>query len=84
MTVRLTGFPIPWLSQRTSSAALGHCSVSSARPSNRACGSPAHGSPTSFTAGIRLAPPVPVGSGDDDDSVKADQAELVGRLEGND
>ena len=25
--------------------------------SNRACGSPAHGSPTPFTAGIRLSPP---------------------------
>ena len=28
-------------------------SVSSSRPANRACGSPAHGLPTSFTAGIR-------------------------------
>jgi len=36
--------------------------------SNRACGSPAHGSPTPFTAGIRPCPPVPEGSGVDDDS----------------
>jgi len=46
--------------------------------SNRACGSPAHGSPTSFTAGIRLSPPVPAGSGGNNDSVEIDQAELVG------
>ena len=39
------------------------CSVSSLRPSNRACGSPAHGSPTSFTAGIRCHPPGPEGPG---------------------
>ena len=31
------------------------CSVSSSRPSNRACGSPAHGLPTPFTAGIRFS-----------------------------
>lgn len=60
----------------------GH-SVSSARPSNRACGFPAHGSPTSFTAGIRSPPPVPPGPGGDDDPVEVDQAELVGRLEGD-
>jgi len=36
--------------------------------SNRACGSPAHGSPTPFTAGIRPSPPVPEGPGIDDDS----------------
>src|SRR5262245_15663743 len=47
--------------------------------SNRACGSPAHGSPTSFTAGIRSFPPGLVGPGCDNDSVKADQAVLVGR-----
>src|SRR5438067_12314371 len=57
--------------------------VSSARPSNRACGSPAHGSPTPFTAGIRRSPPDPVGSGCDNDPVEIDQAELVVRLEGN-
>ena len=59
-------------------AVTGKRPVSSARPSNRACGSPAHGSPTSFTAGIRSSPPGPVGPGGDDDSIKADQAELVG------
>src|SRR5437667_12241509 len=47
--------------------------------SNRACGSPAHGSPTPFTAGIRFLPPGLVGPGCDDDSVEADQAALVGR-----
>ncbi len=55
-------------------------SVSSRRPSNRACGSPAHGSPTSFTAGIRRCPgcpPVPEGSGGGDDSEQVDQAEVV-------
>jgi transposase len=31
-------------------------SVSSPSPSNRACGSPAHGSPTSFTGGVRPEP----------------------------
>jgi ABC-2 type transport system ATP-binding protein len=35
--------------------------VSSRPPSNRACGSPAHGSPTSVAGGIRLFPPGPVG-----------------------
>jgi hypothetical protein len=34
----------------------GGCSVSSPSPSNRACGSPAHGSPTSFTGGVRPEP----------------------------
>jgi len=34
-------------------------SVSSPRPSNRACGSPAHGSPTSFTGGVRTEPARP-------------------------
>ena len=29
------------------------CLVSSSRPSNRACGSPAHGLPTFFTEGIQ-------------------------------
>jgi hypothetical protein len=52
-------------------------SVSSSRPSNRACGSPAHGSPTSFTAGIRHYPPGPEGPGCDDGSVQGDQAELI-------
>jgi pimeloyl-ACP methyl ester carboxylesterase len=33
--------------------------VSSPRPSNRACGSPAHGSPTSFTGGVRPEPARP-------------------------
>src|SRR5688572_23290156 len=52
--------------------------VSSARPSNRACGSPAHGSPTSFTAGIRLLPPGPVRPGGDNGSIQVDQAQLIG------
>jgi hypothetical protein len=34
----------------------GGCSVSSPSPSNRACGSPAHGSPMSFTGGVRPEP----------------------------
>jgi len=34
-------------------------SVSSPRPSNRACGSPAHGSPTPFTGGVRPEPARP-------------------------
>src|SRR2546423_4651337 len=57
------------------------CSVSSSRPSNRACGSPAHGLPTSFTAGIRLVPPGLADPGLHDDSIEADQTELrrVGR-----
>ena len=46
--------------------------------SNRACGSPAHGSPTPFTGGIRLPPPVPEGPGSDDDSRQGDQPEPVG------
>src|SRR4051812_13822196 len=54
-------------------------SVSSSRPSNRACGSPAHGLPTSFTAGIPLVPPGLASPGLHDDSVKPDQTELVGR-----
>jgi hypothetical protein len=36
-----------------SAAMTGLCPVSSPRPSNRACGSPAHGLPTPFTAGIQ-------------------------------
>ena len=37
-------------------AVSAHCgSVSSPRPSNRACGSPAHGLPTFFTVGVRPA-----------------------------
>jgi acyltransferase len=37
-------------------------SVSSPRPSNRACGSPAHGSPMPFTGGVRFLPPGPGGA----------------------
>lgn len=38
-----------------------------AATSNRGCGSPAHGSPTFFTGGIRLSPsPRPIGAGRDD------------------
>jgi hypothetical protein len=39
--------------------------------SNRACGSPAHGLPTPFTAGIRFLPPGLVGPGCDHGSVRA-------------
>ena len=39
------------------STVAGIASVSSPRPSNRACGSPAHGLPTFFTGGIRLSRP---------------------------
>jgi hypothetical protein len=46
-----------------------------AATSIRACGSPAHGSPTFFTAGIRLAPPGPAGPGCDDSSSERDQAQ---------
>src|SRR4051794_33229672 len=52
-------------------------SVSSSRPSIRACGSPAHGLPTPFTASIRSLPPGLAGPGRDDDSVEVDQAVLV-------
>ena len=52
--------------------------VPPAATSIRACGSPAHGSPTSFTAGLRLGPPVPEGAGRDDGSVEVDQAHVVG------
>src|SRR5947199_10625520 len=51
--------------------------------SNRACGSPAHGSPTPFTAGIRFLPPGLVGPGRDNGSVEVDQAALVGRSVGD-
>src|SRR5262249_60059574 len=43
---------------------------------HRACGSPAHGSPTPFTGGIRLDPPVLEGIRGDD-SCQGDQPELV-------
>src|SRR4051794_26334792 len=52
---------------------------SSSRPSIRARGSPGHGLPTPFTAGIRSLPPRLALRGRDDDSIQADQAELVGR-----
>src|ERR1700752_5376264 len=51
--------------------------------SNRACGSPAHGSPTPFTAGIRSFPPGLVRPGRDDSSSQADQAALVRRPVGD-
>src|SRR5260370_14797554 len=47
--------------------------------SNRACGSPAPGSPTPFTGGMRFLPPGLVSPGRDDDSRHADQAIPVGR-----
>src|SRR5437764_7619709 len=50
----------------------------------RACGAPAHGLPTPFTAGIRRHPPGPEGPGCGNGSVKADQAELVIGREGDD
>ena len=39
---------------------------------------PAHGSPTSFTAGIRSVPPGPEGPGCGDGPIKVDQAEVSG------
>jgi hypothetical protein len=48
---------------RSSSCPWPGCSVSSSRPSIRACGSPAHGLPTPFTGGIRLVPPGLAGPG---------------------
>ena len=39
---------------------------------------PAHGSPTPFTAGIRLFPPGLARPGRDGDSIQADQAEIAG------
>jgi hypothetical protein len=53
-------------------------SVSSPRPSNRACGSPAHGSPTPFTDGVRPEPAGPMGPGCDDDAIEGNKTE-VGR-----
>lgn len=54
------------------------------RPAEGACRSPAHGSPTPFTAGVRSSPPSTVAPGSDDNPVKADQAEPVWGLEGDD
>ncbi len=55
-----------------------------AATSNRACGSPAHGSPTFFTAGIRLSPsPGPVGPWRDDGSREADQPQAIWRAVGD-
>ena len=62
--------------------ALAGDSFSSSRPSNRACGSPAPGLPTPFTAGIRSFPPGLVRPGCDDDSRQADQSTSVRRLVG--
>jgi hypothetical protein len=58
------------------------CLVSSSRPSHRACGSPAHGLPTPFTASIRLFQPGLVRPGCDHDSRQADQPAPVRRLVG--
>src|SRR5205085_6398117 len=44
---------------------------------HRACGSPAHGLPTPFTAGIRSFPPGLVRPGCDDNSAQADQSAPV-------
>jgi len=44
----------------------------------RACGSPAHGSPTFFTTGIRRVPPGFVMPGGDDDSIEAKQSQPAG------
>ena len=50
-----------------------------AAASIRASGYPAHGSPTFFTAGIRLPGPGPVGSGGDDGSGDPDESHAIGR-----
>ena len=45
-----------WSGRREAPGVARHCRlslVSSRPPSNRACGSPAHGSPTFFTVGIQ-------------------------------
>src|SRR4051794_38112913 len=55
-------------------------SVSSPRPSNRACILPDTAQRRRSPPGIRLAPrcsPVPEGSGSDDDSEQVDQTEVV-------
>ena len=52
-----------------------------AATSIRACGSPAHGSPTPFTAGIRPLPPRLERPWGHDDPVQVNQAELVRDLE---
>ena len=44
----------------------------------RACGSPAHGSPTFFTTGIRRVPPGLVVPGGDDDPIQGEQSQSVG------
>jgi hypothetical protein len=51
-------------------------------PVNRACGSPAHGLPTPFTAGIRLPPPGRGSPGRDHGSIQAQQPAEVRRLVG--
>src|SRR6266545_8279948 len=56
---------------------LGH--VPAPATSNRACGSPAHGSPTPFTVGMRLFPPGLSRPGCDHGSCKADQPAPVWR-----
>ena len=43
----------------TGAVSAGRGFVSSPRPSNRACGSPAHGLPTFFTGGVRCSPASP-------------------------
>src|SRR4029450_11529066 len=58
-------------------------SVSSRPPSNRACDFPAHGSPTSFTGGVRPGPPPPDGPGSDDGSGEGDQPEAIWCLVGH-
>jgi hypothetical protein len=50
--------------------------------SNHACGSPAHGLPTPFTAGIPFLPPGLVGPGCDHGSMQAEQSAPVRRLVG--
>jgi hypothetical protein len=50
-----------------------------AAASIRASGFPAHGSPTFFTAGIRLPGPGPVGSGGDNGSGDTDESHAIGR-----
>ena len=59
------------------------CLVSSSRPLNRACGSPAHGLPTPFTTGIRSFPPGLARPGCDNGSYQADQSALVRRTVGD-
>jgi hypothetical protein len=78
--LRAAGFPVGGASR----GVRGQVAISPVpATSKRACGSPAHGLPTSFTAGIRFLPPGLVGPGCDTVSIEADQAAVVRRAVGD-